>query len=382
MRDPVEIQLLNRLLAKRVASRYAARPMKPEKLQALMMKLRKGAGLSVKFKDLIPVFDHLGGWRFDETQTLVPESREYVPVPELRTYSHAHPGNVQTTWEQAKANEVKQLPHPEQVKLYEKVYKDVSEIQTFPNGNTGFTYYAWKSMRATLINAPNRKTLMVAEDIDKVLNDYPTTTWGLDDSQARKRASDWLNKDTPFLDQINEKLGLPSFEAEKERKRTKYIQNDENMGTCPCCFGTFKLTAKTRKGKDKTMPGMVLHGYKRPGTGTVQGNCIGQDWPPFELSREGTDMLVKSLEESIKGSETNLRNLQTGKVETIYDLHRKKKVTKGDPEWEKTLKEEIEGVEHHIRTLDSMLKICQKNLVGWKPTALPQAGDAIKYPNI
>lgn len=113
-----------------------------------------------------------------------------------------------------------------------------------------------------------------------------------------QKMTDWLYNDTEFLDQINAKLGMEPYLTGDDKKRAKEKAGIDMgvLGTCPCCFGTFKLSLKgSRKGSDKTMPGMVLHGYKRPGRGYVQGECPGVGWAPFELSKEGTEYYLKRL---------------------------------------------------------------------------------------
>lgn len=134
-------------------------------------------------------------------------------------------------------------------------------------------------------------------------SDSMTATQFEDDYPANlrdngQRMTDWLYNDTEFLDQINDKLGMEPYLTGDDKKRVKEKEGIDMgvLGTCPCCFGTFKLSLKgSRNGSDKTMPGMVLHGYKRPGRGYVQGECPGVGWAPFELSKEGTEHYLERL---------------------------------------------------------------------------------------
>lgn len=154
-----------------------------------------------------------------------------------------------------------------------------------------------------------------------------------------------------------------------------------NTGTCPVCFGNFKLTPKTRHGKDKAMPGMVLHGYKRPGTGYVHGNCFGQDWPPFELSREGTDAYIEALEGMLLKTQDRLRRLQSGEVDILTDdlsSYRNPKVVKRDETdpklWTRLLERSIQQVDSQVRAIEFDLGQLRRALQGWKPAPLPGAG--------
>jgi len=95
-------------LALKVAARFAAKPMKPEKLKELMLKLRKGAGSSLFMKALLPVFEALKGWEFEETLVLRPEN-SYHPN-NVGDFHHAHRDVVEDAWREAKKKEVSTLP--------------------------------------------------------------------------------------------------------------------------------------------------------------------------------------------------------------------------------------------------------------------------------
>jgi len=170
-------------------------------------------------------------------------------------------------------------------------------------------------------------------------NDYPANL--RDNGQ---RMTDWLYKDTEFLDQLNAKLGTEPYLTGDDKKRAKEKEGIDMgvLGTCPCCFGTFKLLLKgSRNGSDKTMPGMVLHGYKRPGTGYAEGECHGVGWPPYELSKEGTENYLRWIEVYLMHIEKQYEVLQ-------------------DVDTKRTLKYEIDSVKRLIPTLE-------KKIADWSP---------------
>jgi hypothetical protein len=348
--------------AARVAQRFAAsRPMKPEKMTALLLKLRKGAEGSVRMPELVQVLEHLGGWKLEENLVLhQTHGKDY-------TTSYSGPrASVEATWTAYKKEEVATLPSPSSLVKWQRYYQDVSEIKDKPNGEAYFTYKAWQAVLGVAVISPNHKIFQTVVDHDAFLAEYPQNNGLLK----------WLKKETPYLDQINEKLGMDSVEAEKERKRQEQlkVRLTANVGTCPCCFGLFKLTSKTKHGRDKKMPGMVLHGYKRPGTGYVHGNCFGQDWPPFELSKEGTVALLTELEPRHKAAEDYLLKLQAGKVEILHERRTFKEIRPGDFEWTRTLAQAVYAAQASVEDLASMIKTCERHLTGWKPTALPGTG--------
>lgn len=71
-------------------------------------------------------------------------------------------------------------------------------------------------------------------------------------------------------------------------------QDTENrIGTCPGCWGEFKV----QQGVDGNWV-LVLHGYQRPGDGAIIGRCKGVGWQPVEHSPEG---IVAALEHLRRG---------------------------------------------------------------------------------
>lgn len=75
-------------------------------------------------------------------------------------------------------------------------------------------------------------------------------------------------------------LGLDTPEIEKAKKAL-YERDLTNTGTCPICFGNFKM-----------VNGLIgHHGFKRPGDGMLHGTCFGVWLKPFELS-SGGDVLI------------------------------------------------------------------------------------------
>lgn len=356
--------------------------MKPEKLQALLLKLRKGAGSSLKVKELLPVFDYLGNWTFEATMLLVPESRSYSNFdnePSVRNYINAHPGNVQTTWEQAKAREVSKLPDPNHVKKHDRFYMEVSDIKPFGN-DTGFSYLCWQATEGTKVISPDRDSIIFNESLEKFLDSYPTNIIGFG---TKTRFSEWLKNASPWLKQINEKLNMPSIEEEKEQaKALKKRTLNPNIGTCGVCFGEFKLLPKAKEGKERDLPGLVLHGYQRPGLGYIHSNCYGEFWPPYELSCEVTKKMKERLEQSLQGSTDYLRRLTSGEVTSftitevkvdplspsnkVPSLKSVKKEDMDPREWAKLLKKNVGEVTDTITDLNRVIRTLTKAIADWK----------------
>lgn len=356
----------------------AARPLKPEKLVALMQKIRKGAG-TYKGSELRQVFDYLGGWTVREITLLEPmgKSKNYMEQEDRPVqYSNENKANVEGTRQLYKDQEVQELPDVKDLKLHERVYMDVGDIRESesswakdkegkPVKNYWFSYRGWQVVRGTEITSPEGVVWTKAISLQEFDNQSPVITGVLK----------WLKSSTNFLAQLSAKLGLPTFEAEREEKiRQKKIPTLENTGTCPCCFGVFKLTPAARKGSDRSLPGMILHGYKRPGDSRVHGECFGRDWPPFELSSEGTVAWIAVLESENQISESYLKRLNAGEVEQIPNLSGTKLYIKGKipaDEWERVLRGEIEDTGYRINRVKREIERLEKAVKDWVPAKLP-----------
>jgi hypothetical protein len=152
-------------------------------------------------------------------------------------------------------------------------------------------------------------------------------------------------------------------------------------GTCQVCF---KLQ-KTRDGL------MVLHGYKRPGHGWVEGRCWGTSYAPFEVSSERTKEFLAELQKEKARREEHLRKLQASEYETLLFIPYQSpygprkdavKVPRGAvrigfggldsvPSYEDLRKERIYETERDLRLLDHDIKMYEKAIAEWKPKPWP-----------
>lgn len=379
MSDPLVRRVADRVIAAKVAAKFAAgrrKPISPEKLQAMMLKLRKGHGLE-KMKVLMPVFEHLG-WKFDEVHVFIdPKGYDFGKAGFVGS---PRPDIAREMWEEAKKNEVSSLPNPENVKLHSKLYQDVGEFKEKDpsEGWSGFNARVWQVERGVKVTSPNGKSFTTYVDMDQFEGSFVTL---LQDKMSGRRFLKFLEEEGEFFKQINKALDLPSVEEEKKQKERQRIDErvrttGKGVGTCPCCFGTFKLTAKTKKGRDKSLPGMVLHGYQRPGVGYILGDCFGMDYPPFELSKEGTEDYVDYLKGVIRKIQERVAFLKRRDQKEMVDPRSKSfavvKREDVDPDlWKRWENDAIAKAESQETMTVYALKTCEKNLSGWKPMPLP-----------
>jgi len=78
-----------------------------------------------------------------------------------------------------------------------------------------------------------------------------------------------------------------------------------HVGNCQLCEGDFKLTDGKR---------MVHHGYKRPGHGSIEGDCPGVDCLPYETSCENIKHYVAGLRVQLADVREYLAKIATGTV--------------------------------------------------------------------
>ena len=229
-----------------------------------------------------------------------------------------------------------------------------------------FDYLGWKIEEVdsrTKFIAPSGATFETQNFFDFIGREYPFLVKNSEGITLEK----WLTKNH-FQDQVLEALQMESYEAEAERKKQERDERARvGKAMCPCCFGHFMLLPKSKKG-DSSMPGMIIHGYKRPGVGYLQGECFGNGWPPFELSAEGGKAYAVYLGSILKDLEKGLGRLQRDEENTLIIGFRAYARKSTPPEnWPFYLKEATEHQEHQIQNISNILDLLRKKISTWEP---------------
>ena len=139
---------------------------------------------------------------------------------------------------------------------------------------------------------------------------------------------------------------------------TRYI------GTCPVCEGEQKLHKMT----------LVHHGYQRPVYGSIQGDCFGVGYPPYELSTEGTEAYLVAVRRGIDGNEEALARLRDPDLASI-DVSRRRlsgwETTTYTPadgyQFQRALQEKIDAVEAAQRQLKTEERRCVRLIQDFTP---------------
>lgn len=89
-------------------------------------------------------------------------------------------------------------------------------------------------------------------------------------------------------------------------------EKSTHSGMCQACLRIQKLKPNTNK--------LVLHGYERPGTGSINGSCFGVDELPYELSCELMVSINDNERRTIAQLQAHLQRWQTADVVHVATL--------------------------------------------------------------
>lgn len=147
-----------------------------------------------------------------------------------------------------------------------------------------------------------------------------------------------------------------------------------HLGHCQICggereAGEFKLTDGGK---------LVHHGYKRPGTGYIYGDCYGVDHEPYEVSCETAKKYRAMLADHLVRARKSLATLKSGKTKHFEEMERSRwsretVVTQycvGVTEpyaWHRALEYRISHGESEVRNLTTEVAHFDKRIADWKP---------------
>lgn len=162
--------------------------------------------------------------------------------------------------------------------------------------------------------------------------------------------TDWAARAAKYLSREEHQPGVP--------------RTAENTGTCGYCFRNVKLKNGVT----------VLHGYLRPGHGSVEGQCTGRNLPPFELSVQATEIRLKEILQVLKNLNARLDALQSGETQSL-PYGRNQTIEVGNPAWPGTLRTTIERVKYEIENAQGEREVFDDLVNHWKVRPLPVEGE-------
>jgi hypothetical protein len=127
---------------------------------------------------------------------------------------------------------------------------------------------------------------------------------------------------------------------------------------------------------------LVHHGYKRPGTGFIEGDCFCVHQAPYELSCEPLKPYLIFIKSQLASSIEHLRKLEAGEVYTLskqvwkdgswafeaYTFREIDSLRKRT--WESLLTNAVYRVKQEISGLGREIARIEKWITEWKPAAL------------
>lgn len=347
--------------SERIVDRFLQRQaaMTEDKLREILLKIRKGATSSLNWKQLGDVLGSLdAGWKLEKIVGLVKlygyqgheESPENFWDDDQKVTEDRH--------KSLQSSAVSALPTaPKHDEMYVMDLAPVTSREMFGKTVWEFSFKMWRGNEGWRVTTPDNKVrdeLPGRYDLGDFHHGYRSR------SRSKIQLWDmtkWLNAEAGWLEQINKRLDMSAHEPAAPRTR-------DGTGTCPVCFQNIKAR-----------PEMVLHGYKRPGTGQVHGNCFGMGFLPFEVSVKGTqEYLEKGLKPQLKRLQRTLADLKADKVDQL-STWREKNITRDHPQWASVLKETIEATEREVEFSEAFVEAHERLVKHWKERPLPTEGD-------
>lgn len=335
--------------------KVAAKPIAPEKLQEIMLKIRKGATSSLTWAQIGAVLEALGG-----------SLKPIIGAVSTRSEKSQYPERVDgETLEEVLARakhldkyRVNSIPsNPKAGMLY---VTDISPPATYPSGYHHVDYVAYVGVSGFHLTLGTDETDILPDAYD--VQDVARTllekgTLGTPRKLQNYEALDWLNKHD-WKSAVSAYMNMEEHVPAAARTR-------DGTGSCPVCFSNVKIQGDR----------IVLHGYRRPGTGETHGRCIGVGYPPFELSVEGTEhYLEKDLKPTLAKRKSILNSLQAADLETLV-VGQGRTINKGDPSWDYQLSMAIENVKNQVKHYETEISVFTLLVNHWVERPLPKEGE-------
>lgn len=330
----------------KVATRWLQAELDP-KMEILLRKIRKKAATSLTLKNLLAVLDLIGGWTvkpFLGLTNMGSSGEDGISTFSVR-------GGDRTEYNEIKSQEIPTLPASP--KVGETYYLEVSGLKPSYEGRFYFDALRYRGVEALRFTDPKGNTWVLKPnwiDAEKHIDTYKKIHiydfW------------DWAFEESTLLEQVNTLLGLGEVVKKPNLVR-------DNTGSCSACFRNIKLKNGI----------VVLHGYERPGWGSVEGKCFGCYYPPFELSPKGTEALIVELTKTNERNKEDLRQLKDGEITEIpAGPHTRRIFTPKDYNWKDILASAVRNAQQKVNDLDADIRMAQNLVKNWKLRPLPLPG--------
>lgn len=153
----------------------------------------------------------------------------------------------------------------------------------------------------------------------------------------------------------------------------KTLRTLENTGTCPACFANVKLA----RGQ------IMRHGWTSSGGGSFgagawhSGHCIGWNWPPYEVSPEGTKEALKRVKAHRDVVAASIDNPSPD----VYDF-RGKLIPQDSPNYHPAVKARQSRLKNELLDTGATMKFYEDKISSWVPKNLPRTASVTVGPYI
>jgi len=131
------------------------------------------------------------------------------------------------------------------------------------------------------------------------------------------------------------------------------------IGNCQICEGDFKTSP------DGTV---ALHGYKRPGDGSIHGRCPGEGWAAYELGTNRIPLVIDAYKQEAVDIDKRVRRIDAGEVTSFLESGYRgklKEVTTADPQWKWKILDHRRDLLAKKRRAEEMVVHYQTRLQRW-----------------
>jgi hypothetical protein len=345
------------------------KPLDEAKLAALLPKLRKGGGMA-STGALVPVLEALG-WTVEPVLMIVPtdDAGDFSIVKDAivrgRRVEHSRD---RTFLEQRRRDLIESSSDPSTLRLGEGTSFDFSEVECWTREGGG------ESCELSYQDVIAVAGLRFTDTRGRSYEAAPSSTDRRYNQTVLSRRVGLPAKESSWLDDINQRLGTEAHVAGAVRTR-------EGTATCWRCWRNIKLT------DDRTM---VHHGYQRPGSGEIFGDCAGVFFPPYELSVEPGRMAATDAERKLEAAVTRLERFEAGPREILKAGYRSVTALRPDPaakewserqdgnvrwlgagRWAEAVRSEIAELTRAVATARANLEFYLHAVRTWKERPLP-----------
>lgn len=237
----------------------SAKALDPAKLQELLLKLRKGSTASFTLAQIQAILEAVGGTLEPVVAPIYYEGRRGS-----RSLVYAgnatEAGNILAWLLARKVSAIPSKPKPG------VIYVTDAEIVNH-HGSLSVEFVG--AVGGTIVNVSLGGKSATLQPSEMYLPHIDSLVLGAESRKPVTSPYDvvaWLNAETDWVAKANELLGMEAHAPAVPRTR-------EGTGSCPVCFQNIKL-------KSDANSIMVLHGYERPGHGSVRGKCKGVGFQP------------------------------------------------------------------------------------------------------